>query len=55
MVFAEGACEGPPAPAQRRRCTTGRDPAPYAVVCNAFPRNPARCPTLPPTAQMPDS
>ena len=55
-TFAEGAGEATPRlrPANAVYDETG--PAPlYAVVCDAFPREPAWCPSLPPATHMPRS
>ena len=44
----------PPAPGRPTRYTTapGR-PLPYAVMCEAFPREPTGCPALPPATHAP--
>ena len=55
-VLVEGADE---APTRFRStnpvCDGARPTPPYAVVCEAFPREPAWCPVLPPATQAPGS
>ena len=48
-VFVEGADEAPTRPRPTNPVYDGTRPTPpYAVLCEAFPREPAWCPTLPP-------
>ena len=50
-VFVEGADEAPARPRPTNPVYDGTRPTPpYAIVCEAFPREPAWCPALPPTA-----
>ena len=53
-VFVEGVGEAPNRPRPTNPVYDGRRPTPpYAIVCDAFPREPAWCPALPPATQAP--
>ena len=53
-VFMEGADEAPTCPRLTNPVYDGTRPtAPYAVVCEAFPGEPALCPALPPATHAP--
>ena len=53
-VFVEGAEEAPTRPRPTNPVYDGTRPTPpYAIMCEAFPREPIRCPTLPPATQAP--
>ena len=48
-IFVDGACKTPTRPRPTNPVYDGTRPTPpYAVVCEAFPREPIWCPTLPP-------
>ena len=53
-VFVEGADEAPACPRPTNPVYDGTRPTPpYANVCEAFPREPAWCPALPPATHAP--
>ena len=53
-VFEEGAEEAPARPRPTNPVYDGARPTPlYAVVCEAFPREPSWCPALPPATHAP--
>ena len=53
-VFVEGADEAPARPRPTNRVYDGiRPTSPYAIVCEAFPREPTWCPALPPATHAP--
>ena len=53
-VFVEGAGKTPTRPRPTNPVYDGTRPTPpYAVVCEAFPREPTWCPTLPPATSAP--
>ena len=53
-VFVEGADEAPARPRPTKPVYDGTTPTPlYAIVCEAFPREPAWCPALPPATHAP--
>ena len=53
-VFVEGADEAPARPRPTNPVYDGTRPIPpYAIVCEAFPREPTWCPTLPPATHAP--
>ena len=53
-VFVEGTDEAPARPRLTNPVYDGTRPTPpYAVVCEAFPREPAWCPALPPAMHAP--
>ena len=53
-VFVEGAEEAPDRPRPTNPVYDGTRPTPpYAIVCEAFPREPNWCPTLPPETHAP--
>ena len=53
-VFVEGADEAPARPRPTNPVYDGTRPTPpYAIVCEAFPREPAWCPALPPATHAP--
>ena len=53
-VFVEGADEAPARPQPTNPVYDGTRPTPpYAIVCEAFPREPAWCPALPPATHPP--
>ena len=53
-VFVEGADEAPACPRPTNPVYDGTMPTPpYAVVCEAFPRDPTWCPALPPATHAP--
>ena len=53
-VFVEDADEAPALPGPTNPVYDGARPTPpYAVVCEAFPREPTWCPALPPAAHAP--
>ena len=53
-IFVEGAGETPTRPRPTNPVYDGTRPTPrYAVVCEAFPREPTWCPTLPPATHAP--
>ena len=55
-IFVEGAGETPTHPRPTNPVYDSTRPThPYAVVCEAFPREPTWCPTLPPATQAPRS
>ena len=55
-IFVEGASETPTRPRPNNPVYDGTRPTPpYAVVCEAFPREPIWCPALPPATQAPRS
>ena len=55
-VFVEGADEAPARPRPTNPVYDGTQPTPpYAIVCEAFPREPTRCPALPPATHAPRS
>ena len=54
MVFVEGADEAPARPRPTNPVYDGTRPTPpYAIVCEAFPREPTLCPALPPATHAP--
>ena len=53
-VFVEGADEAPARARQTNPVYDGTRPTPpYAIVCEAFPREPTWCPALPPATHAP--
>ena len=53
-VFVEGADEAPARPQPTNPVYNGTRPTPqYAIVCQAFPREPTWCPALPPATHAP--
>ena len=53
-VFVEGADEAPARPRPTNPVYDGTRPTPpYAIVCEAFPREPTWCPALPPATHAP--
>ena len=53
-VFVEGAGEAPTRPRPINPVYNGTRPTPpYAVMCEAIPREPTRCPALPPATHAP--
>ena len=53
-VFVEGADEAPSRPRPTNPVYDGTRPTPpYAIVCEAFPREPTWCPILPPATHAP--
>ena len=55
-IFMEGAGETPRRPRPTNPVYDGTRPTPpYAVVCDAFPREPTWCPALPPASHGPHS
>ena len=53
-VFVEGADEAPARPRPTNPPYDGTRPTPpYAIVCEAFPREPTCCPALPPATHVP--
>ena len=53
-VFVEGAEEAPARPRPTNPVYDGARPTPpYAIVCEAFPREPTWCPALPPATHAP--
>ena len=53
-VFVEGAVEAPARPRPTNPVYDGTRPTPpYAIVCEAFPREPTWCPALPPATHAP--
>ena len=53
-VFVEGAEEAPARPRPNHPVYDGTRPTPpYAIVCEAFPREPTWCPALPPATHAP--
>ena len=53
-VFVEGADEAPARPRMTNPVYDGTGPTPpYAIVCEAFPREPSWCPALPPATHAP--
>ena len=53
-VFVEGADEAPARPRPTNPLYDGTRPTPpYTIVCEAFPREPAWCPALPPATHAP--
>ena len=53
-VFVEGADEAPARPRPTNPVYNGTRPTPpYAIVCEAFPREPTWCPALPPATHAP--
>ena len=55
-VFVEGADEAPARPRPTNPVYDGTRPTPpYAIVCEAFPREPTWCPALPPATHAPRS
>ena len=53
-VFVEGADEASARPRPTNPVYDGTRPTPpYAIVCEAFPREPTRCPALPPATHAP--
>ena len=53
-VFVEGADEAPARPRPTNPVYDGTKPTPpYAIVCEAFPREPTWCPALPPATHAP--
>ena len=53
-VFVEGADEAPARPRPTNPVYDGTSPTPpYAIVCEAFPREPTWCPALPPVTHAP--
>ena len=53
-VFVEGADEAPARPRPTNPVYDGARPThPYAIVCEAFPRDPTWCPALPPATHAP--
>ena len=53
-VFVEGADEAPARPLPTNPVYDGTRPTPpYAIVCEAFPREPTRCLALPPATHTP--
>ena len=55
-VFMEGADEAPARPRPTNPVYDGTRPTPpYAIVCEAFPREPTWCPALPPATHAPCS
>ena len=53
-VFVEGADEAPARPRPTNPVYDSTRPTPpYAIVCEAFPREPTRCPALPPATHAP--
>ena len=53
-VFVEGAEEAPARPRPTNPVYDGNRPTPpYAIVCEAFPREPTWCPALPPATHAP--
>ena len=53
-VFVEGADEAPARPGPTNPVYDGTRPTPpYAIVCEAFPRDPTWCPALPPATHAP--
>ena len=53
-VFVEGADEASPRPRPTNQVYDGTRPTPpYAIVCQAFPREPTWCPALPPATHTP--
>ena len=53
-VFVEGADEAPASPQPTNLVYDGTTPTPpYAMVCEAFPREPTWCPALPPATHAP--
>ena len=53
-VFVEGADEAPARPRPTNPVYNGTRPtAPYAIVCEVFPREPSWCPALPPATHAP--
>ena len=53
-VFVEGAHKAPARPRPTNPLYDGTRPTPpYAIVCEAFPREPAWCPALPPATHAP--
>ena len=53
-VFVEGADEAPACPRPTNPVYDGTRPTPpYAIVCEAFPREPTWCPALPPATHAP--
>ena len=53
-VFVEGADGAPVRPRPTNPVYDGTRPTlPYAIVCEAFPREPTWCPTLPPATHAP--
>ena len=53
-VFVEGANEAPARPRPTNPVHDGTRPTPpYAIVCEAFPREPTWCPALPPATHAP--
>ena len=53
-VFVEGADEAPARPRPTNQVYDGTRPTPrYAIVCEAFPREPTWCPALPPATHAP--
>ena len=53
-IFAEGAGETPTRPRPTNPVYDGTRPTPwYPIVCEAFPREPAWCPALPPATHAP--
>ena len=53
-VFVEGADEAPARPRPTNLVYDGTRPTPpYAIVCEAFPREPTWCPALPPATNAP--